>query len=1167
MIGLLRRPLAVATALVLSAATPAALAQSPESVRLVNDPALSPDGATIAFAWSGDIWLVPTAGGIARPLTRNPARDGQPSFSPDGQSIAFVSDRDGGNQVYVMPAQGGVPKQVTFHTGGFTLEGWFPDGKALLVSAVRDHGWNPRNGRRFFRVSKDERTAEQLLFDDYGADGKVSPDGKSLIFTREGSQWWRKGYKGSQASQVWTFDLESKAFKQVVNDPFGGLWPMFKPDGKGFYYVGMNKNAFNLREKDLATGADKPLTNFEDDTVAFPAISKDGSTIVFRHLFDLYRFNPAKGEPPAKIEILQTADSVASRIERRTLASAESAAFNKDGLEIAFISGGDLWVMDTELMEPKRITDTPEEERDPVFAPDGSAVLYVSDSGGQTDIWKATRADGDKYWWQNAGFKREKLTNDPDVESSLLWSPEGSKVAFVKGRGDLFVMNPDGKDAKKVLPNWNPPKFDWSPDGKWIVSTHEDNDFNDDVWVLPIDGSKPPYNLSKHPDDEGAPAWSPDGKMIAFTGRREAEETDVYYVYLRNKDEDQTRRERTLEKAIEKMKSGGRRGGGAGGATPPGTGVPPTPGGTAPGGFPGGGRRFGRPGGPGTSADQQAKAQTPAKAEAKAETKAASTATPATPEPKKPPEVVIDFEGIHERLHRVSIPNSTEGGLVWSPDSKKLAFTATVNGERGIYTIEPPDDIAPKKLSGTTGSDPRWLESGNQIVLVAAGTPTSISGSGGRESGYRVRAYQTVDLPRKYQAAFDVAWRIMRDNWYDEKLGNRNWDAVRRKYHDMAGQVPDIEGLATVVQLMLGELNGSHLGFTPTSGGGGGGGRGPRRGPAPTPNPTEPTAPVGGSWTPATPHLGLRFDEGYKGPGLKVKDVLPDGPTSKSQSKIEAGEIVLRIDGTPVDPSMDLTTVLNGPLDRDVKLTVKNAKGEEREVAVRPIPFMLVQGLLYNKWIRDSRKAVEAGSKGTLGYLHIRGMDQPSFLKFEEELYSAGAGKDGLIIDVRENGGGSTADLLLTCLTQPLHAVTIPRGGGKGYPQDRMIFATWRKPIIVLCNQNSFSNAEIFSHAIKTLKRGKLVGVPTAGGVVSTGAATVMDVGILRLPARGWFLRDNGEDMELNGALPDIVVWPTPGDMPKGKDEQLNRAVEQLMADVAAEKAKPQPRLKKATER
>ena len=239
-------------------------------------------------------------------------------------------------------------------------------------------------------------------------------------------------------------------------------------------------------------------------------------------------------------------------------------------------------------------------------------------------------------------------------------------------------------------------------------------------------------------------------------------------------------------------------------------------------------------------------------------------------------------------------------------------------------------------------------------------------------------------------------------------------------------------------------------------------------------------------------------------------------------------------------------------------------------MVLRPIALAAARNLLYDKWIRDNRKKVEETlSGGKLGYLHIRGMNFPSFYKFEEDLYAAGAGKDGLIIDVRENGGGSTADHLLTALTQPHHAITVPRGGGPGYPQDRRVYATWTKPIVVLCNQNSFSNAEIFAHAIKTLKRGPLVGVTTAGGVISTGAAQIMDVGTLRLPGRGWFLPDTGEDMELNGARPDPanIVWPDPADFARGVDAQLNRAVSVLEADVKAEAARPKPPLRKASER
>ncbi len=167
-----------------------------QTVQLVASPALSPDGTQLAFSWRGDVWTVPIEGGTVRPLTNHESRDSQPAYSPDGKLIAFISDRTGSDQVYVVGIEGGEPKQLTFHTEGYSIQEWYPDGQTILTSASRDHYW--RHGERFFAISATQpQSGEQLLFDAYGDDASIAPDGKSILFTREGTTWWRKQYQGA----------------------------------------------------------------------------------------------------------------------------------------------------------------------------------------------------------------------------------------------------------------------------------------------------------------------------------------------------------------------------------------------------------------------------------------------------------------------------------------------------------------------------------------------------------------------------------------------------------------------------------------------------------------------------------------------------------------------------------------------------------------------------------------------------------------------------------------------------------------------------------------------------------------------------------------------------------------------------------------------------------
>lgn len=1095
----------------------AASAQSRELVQLAADATLSPNGKRLVFSYAGDLWTVPTKGGTAQQLTQHPGDDRQPVFSPDGKRIAFVSSRENGSQIYTMSTGGSAPEQLTVHSEGYSLQQWSAEDRLLALS-TRDHYW--RHAERFFSVPLNEQVnaqPEELLFDAYGHDGRLSPDGKHLLFVRESTKWYRKGYEGSQAGQIWKYDLSKKTFQQILAAPGGCRHPLWKPDGSGFYYVLGKDGNFNLHAWDFNSKTSKPLTTYHDDAVLEPCLSRDGSTIVFRRLFDLYRLRPDSGKPARKINITLANDRDRQQLIRRKLTTANNAAISRDGLEIAFAAGGDLWVMDADLREPVPVTSDAYDDTEPVWSADNKRLFFLREIDGNVDLWQATRSDDKNYWWRNTSFDLKPVMKTAATETNIQLSPNGKQIAFAREPGELWIANLDGKSARKLVNGFDIPSYDFSPDGRWIVYANSDDDFNREIWIVPTDGSKPAVNISRHPDNDYSPVWSPDGKKIAFIGRRAATETDIYYVYLQVADEQQSARDKKLKAALEKFKKARPQ------PKPP---VKPAA----------------KP-----ATDPAKKPVKPAADEGAGEKKDADKKAAEKKEEKPTPKVVkpalkIDFDGIHKRLHRISIPNATENQLFWFGDGKTLAFAARINGKSGTYTVEVPGRSTPTLLTTKVVQLPHRLKDSRKVGCLIDSKPAILNLSGGAIQSFSVSALQELNRDEWYTAGFNAAWRLMRDNWYDEKFNNRDWEAIRKKYETAASLAPDHATLKIVVELMLGELNGSHLGFYPSS------------------STSSRTA-----WKPETPHFGLRFIKDFKGPGLKVRDVLPEGPADREQSRISPGEIVLEIDGTAVSNSMNLTRLLNGRLDRTIRLKVEGKDGKKRDVLLRPISYSAARELLYQQWIETNRQKVASLSKNKFGYLHIRAMNSASFLEFERELYNVGYQKEGLVIDVRENGGGSTTDHLLTALTQPRHAVTVPRGGGPGYPQDRTIYAVWEKPIVVLCNQNSFSNAEIFSHAIKNLERGRVVGVTTAGGVISTGIARVMDIGMLRQPFRGWYVKSTGQDMELNGAVPHFEIWPQPGELPAGVDRQLQKAVGVLAEDVAKFRALPKPELKNAS--
>ncbi len=1076
-----------------------------EQVFLPSRQAVSPDGKTVIFSWKGNICSVPISGGTIKILSNHPAVEYGASFSPDGSKIAFSSNRTGVNQVYIMDADGGLAEQITFHTSGASIEQW-PTSDNMIISGVRDYFW--RKGSRFFMIGTSPSFKEDLIFDAYGSTCRLSPDGTKILFVREGSRWYRQGYQGSQNGQIWTYDMNSGEFSLLLGHDGDYDYPEWGAEGKKIYYTASNDNSpENLWEYDLESGVQRQLTNFDDGSVIGVSASSDGSVIVFRQLFDLYRISPDRGSEPEKIQLLAPEADMPDEIVNLVTKGVAEADFVSDALEIAFVADRDIWVMDTELKEPVLVCNTPKKiEKNLIFNDKGSKLYFLSDDGVISNIYSANPQDPNSYWWQNESFIITQVTFGNDNITDFSISPDGKSIAYQIASNGLWVCDIEGNAPRKLIDNWTSVDYDWSPKSQYIAYAANDDDIRRNIWIAPVDGSEIPYNISRNPRDDHSPKWSPDGKYLAWVGTSFGDQVDIFYAPLQKDEADKTERDRTLEKAVKLMEDKRKKKDNGDNKDKKENNV--------------------------ESKEEKAdepKDENDKTDSAESEEKADKVEEKEDKEPEQEDKEIIDFDNLYKRVQQFKTNDKSESCPLWISDNK-LIFNQRDGNSTKSYSVEFPDKLEFKKYSDNSISySSKWLKKAKKISLLNGGKPAVLTGKDLTKYEFSVK----TELNRKdwYELGFKTAWRYMRDGFYSSEIIEKvNWDSILEKYLDKAINSPDNATFGRVVNLMLGELNASHMGFTPAS---------------------DDRWYSKDKWHDATAHLGARFDFSYPGPGLKIRDIIPDSPASLKQSELFPGDIITHIDGTEITGETEVYAILTGIQERDILLKVTGADNQTRDVTIRPYTYSQIQPLLKQFWVDNCKTAVNDKSNGKLGYVYIPRMMWNEFVDFEKEIFAEGNGKSGMIIDVRGNGGGFTTDHILTVLCQPAHAYIVPRGGaGQGYTSSRRVYNTWDKPIVVLCDQDSFSNAEIFSHAIKTLKRGKLIGVPTAGGVISTGSRDVVGLGSVRMPFIGWYPLSTELNMELNGAIPDYIVWPKPGDIPSGNDPQLNKAVEVLLEQV-----------------
>jgi len=1029
-------------------------------------PAPSPDGSQIAFSWQGDLWLVPASGGDARRMTAHPADERHPVWSRDGRFIAFASNRHGNSDVFVMPADGSeAPRRLTFASVADTPCDFSADGSAVLFTSDRARGirWMPQ----LWTVPVSGGTPA-LALAAFAEQAVVAPGGRAMVLVRGATKWTRRGYRGAANRELWYADDDGELTRLTDFDGDDDNPSWLDPHGLAFLSSrGGRKNVYRL---DLVTRDAIALTEHTGSDVRFPRAAADGSIIAYEFEDGLWVVSP-HGGTPSRLTIRVPADQLVNQVDRRVDADgATDLAVSPDGKLAAMIVHGDLFVTDVvskddlEIAKPPtvRVTDTPERELEPVWSPDGSTILFTSARNGQLDLFTVTRSNDALGWTDSFEFATAAFAAGPDHEHSPRYSPDGERVAFVRGRGDLVVKRVGGDDEIVLDRNFYEPDFRWSPDGRWIAFASEDQHANSEIFIVPSEGGER-YNVSRHPDYDLDPVWSPDGRRLVWSSHRHGNDLDIWAVWLTEADDQRT--------AADWLKV------------------------------------WNEPDEPATNDEDDP------------DEKAGDD-----DEPDAPPEVVIDFDRLWERPRILTSFAGDEVPVAIAPEGKRIIFTGEDEDKVDLFSIRFDGEDRKRLTEGGSNPESVQLVDGTTLFFLDGDGVVKRVGLDGA-AGDPVPFAARYDIDRRVErgVVLDEAWSALDEFFYDPDFHGVDWAAARETYRPWALSASCDADFTDLVNLMLGELDASHMGYYPR-------GRGAR-------NDGDQTG-----------FIGVVVDPAAGGPGLLVTEVLPDSPAAEVAVGLTVGERVLEVNHTALGQGVNLYEPLVDTVGQRVPATVQATDGTTRQVVLRPVAFSDLERLRYQEWVRQRRALVDEWSGGRLGYLHIQGMDRPSFEEFERDLFAAADGKEGLIIDVRSNGGGWTTDYLMAVLMVQRHAYTVPRGGDpevRSYPtSERLPVGAFTRPAAALCNEDSYSNAEIFSWAFQTLGRGPLVGSPTFGAVISTGGTRLINGGWVRLPSRGWYVAGSGINMELHGAQPDVQVWQPPTeDSSATEDTQLATAV------------------------
>jgi tricorn protease len=1101
------------TALLLSLLLPLCFAQ--QNRGYYRFPAIH--GNVIAFTSEGDLWESTIDGGIARRLTTHPGEEAYPAFSPDGKTIAFSANYEGPTEIYTIPAAGGLPTRRTFEGGNAIVVGWTHDGKILYETGR----YSKLPGAQLATIDSGNRIEVVPLSE--AAQGSYDSQGLTLFFTRfdfQGSQ--AKRYQGGTAQNIWKFTPGAEAVP-LTADYAGTSKSALWWNGR-VYIVSDRDGTMNLWSMDQNGRNLKQHTHHEGWDIQSPALSE--GRIVYQLGADLRIYEIASGtDKPINIELPSDFDHLREHWIKSPLDYTTAVHLSHDGRSVVATSRGRVFVLPA---KPGRLVDVTEHKpgryRDARGMPDGKSLLVLSSESGEVEFWKIP-ANG-----VGAG---EQLTSGGKV---LRWeglpSPDGKWIAHQDKDNHLWLLEIATKSQKKVglseFGGNSDPQFGavhWSPDSRWLTFDQPAaNGFSQLVLYSVDTGIITPLTTDRY--NSGDACWSPDGKWLYFLSDRSLKSTVGAPWGPRQPDPYFDRQIKIYQLALKKgLRSPFEP---PDELHPDNPENPPKPAEPA------------KPAEPVKTADSPKSADTakPAETPQPADTAKPADAAAKSGEKPKVEKVEIDLDGIVARLQEVPAPpgnysnvHASAKRICWLNHDRVNADKTTLEcmdvANKGDKPEALMEGLREYEISGD--GKKMLLRKQNELFVVDAGVRAGALHDSKTldDSRVNVRDWTFSVIPSdEFHEAFLDAWRLHRDYFYDPSMHAVNWTAMRDKYIEVIGRVREREELNDLLAQMVSELSVLH---TFVFGGD------VRRGVDQV----------------QTASLGADLSRDASAGGYVVQHIYrydpdrPDkaGPLARPGIDVGEGDVLLSINGHDLLSVTDPGELLRNQAGKQVLLRVRpKGKTETRDVIAKPIGLRRDGDLRYSEWEYTRRQAVEQASAGKIGYVHLRAMGVDDINQWEEEYYPI-FNRQGLVIDVRHNGGGNIDSWILGKLLRKAWMYWKPR---VGQPYWNMQYA-FRGHMVVLCDAWTGSDGEAFAEGFRRLGLGKVIGTRTWGGEVwlsfgnrlaDRGIATAAEMGVYG-PEGKWLIEGHGVD-------PDIVVDNLPNATFNGKDAQLEAALKYL---------------------